>query len=304
MRKIGKIGSGIFLILLLMACSMCSTNKQEESKIELNNLIPGKIDGFTKDGDVEKYTGEEIYRYMDGAGENYRMYDYRSMQVMHLSSVDSNEITIELFDMGDYKNAYGIYTHSREGSDAGFGEGSYSRSGLICFWQGKYFVCLSSLKDTESSRKAIRKIDGRITDTIPPAGKIPEIMSLLPKENRVDETARYFRNYTILNYHYYLADDNLLEIDSTTEACLARYRPGQTYLLCVRYPSAEAAGMAYRRMTSEYLNESDDGGYMEMSDSTWSAVEADGIYLTAVFDAPDRGTAQKLIAEVKENINK
>ncbi len=291
------------LIVIGTALNMCSSSKQPEKSLELSGIIPDSVAGFSREGPVERYTGEEIYRYMDGAGENYRMYDYRSMQVMRMIAPDSNEITIELFDMGDFRSAYGIYTHSREGEDAGVGEGSYSRSGLLCFWQGKYFACLSSLKDTEWSRNAIRELAGIMTSKIPPAGKIPSIMSLLPQKDLIKESVRYFRNYTILNYHYFLADENLLEIDSTTQAFLAQYNPDRTYLLCVRYPSAESAQHAFRRFTSEYMTDTDNEGFMEMSDGTWSAVEAHGDYLAAVFDAPDRDTAAKLFSELNDNIN-
>ena len=305
-EMISKIG--IFCILSLfiigMGLTMCSTDKNPADNLNLAEIIPDEIGDFSAIAGVETYAGEDIYRYMNGAGENYRMYDYISMQMTRLVSPDDNEITVELFDMGNCRNAFGIYTHSREGEEAGVGEGSFSRTGLLCFWQGKYFACLSSLVETEKSKLAIQRLAEILTTAIPPAGKTPEIISLVPGDNLIEESVRYFQNYAILNYHYFLAGENLLMIDSTTEAFLAQYDPDRSYLLGVRYSSADMAQSARENFFAKYLTERDNEGFMQMSDSTWTALILHDKYLAVVFDAPDRTGAASLLSEIIKNINK
>jgi hypothetical protein len=67
---------------------------------------------------------------------------------------------------------------------------------------------------------------------------------MLPTEGLRPLSERYFHLHQTLNYHYYLARENVLNLSPETDAVLGRYQPGSMILLIIDYedegPAADA----------------------------------------------------------------
>jgi len=105
-----------------------------------------------------------------------------------------------------------------------------------------------------------------------------------------------------LNYHYYLSDENILNLDKNTEAVLARYSPDDTYFVCIAYPSGELASKGYRSFKSLYIPEAGDEGVYEINPNKWTAIKQKGRYLLIVFDAVGRDSALAMIESVDNRL--
>ncbi len=289
----------LFILLLLVGCSSAD---RIGGNLSLKEIIPDKVNGWVQDGDIEKYDHETIFRYMDGAGEIYRMYDYREMEVLGLSKSDQSEIKIEMFDMGTPEDAFGVFSHMREGDEAGVGEGSEYRKGLLCFWQGKYFFCIISELGTEETKPIIFELARIITDFYEPSNIKPKILNILPEEDLNKKSVRYFHLPSSLNYHYFVSDQNILNLNSETDAVLARYGESYCYLLFVKYPDSDEAEKAFANFQSVYLPE---GGRLEMSqfeENKWLTSALLENHIIIIFDAPTETFAKKLKQNVLEKL--
>jgi hypothetical protein len=217
---------------------------------------------------------------------------------------DSTEITVEIFDMGSSEEAFGIFSHSREGNDIGIGGGSEFRDGFLCFWKSRHFICVYSDRLSEDINNAIiavgREIEGKITgESIK-----PDILNVLPQKNLIELSVIYFHKQTSLNYHYFISEENILNLGDHTEAVIANYRPGRTVLLCVEYPDTEMAGESLDGFISNYIPEANDSGVAEIEKGRWVKAMKMGRYFIAAFDARDEKTANSLVDIVKENISR
>ena len=96
--------------------------------------------------------------------------------------------------------------------------------------------------------------------------------------------------------HYFLADDNLLGLDSETEAVIANYSGPQEflYVLIVRYPDLMAAATAREQFVQVYLGGDQDEAVAQIEDGYWAAAGGTGTYLLAVLDAPNAHRARQL----------
>jgi hypothetical protein len=280
---------------------MCGAPDKKIGDLKLTTVIEGKTGDWVVDGQAEIYDRESIFKYMNGAGEIYRMYDYRQLEVVRLKKAGASEITIELFDMDSAGDGFGVFSHMRESPDAGVGEGSEYRKGLLCFWQGKYFVCIRSEDETPEIKQTIFEFAEIITDAITPAKATPDIMKLIPEDNLSAETVRYFHLFSTLNYHYYLAAENIFNLDEQTEAFLATYKPHRCYFLGIKYPAESTADAAYRKFVSSYIPEAGESGAMVLENNKWVVSERYNEYIFVVFDAPDSdyGKGQILFAKRK-----
>jgi len=306
LRQTAAFMTNALLMLVLLAVSIdCNSKTNGGDSMKMRDLLPDRIDGWSAEDQFETYDRESIFSYIDGAGEVYRMYDFREVVVCHYQADNQPQITAELFDMGKASDALGIFLHSCEGGpEIGLGQGSAQSGGVLMFWQDRYYVNIYADQLTEQSRLAIRSLGSAISQNIPSRGQIPALMNCLPEVGLVPHSQRYFHLHTSLNYHYYLSDQNILALDSATEAVLARYHGGTVYFVCIRYPSAEKAGIALTGFKAAYLPEAQADNFHEIQKDHWVGVNNTGPFLIIIFDAPEKSEAERLTESARVNLNK
>jgi hypothetical protein len=302
------IGLGL-LILALASCGNKQTQelKKEEKaqKMDITKFFPEQAGDWRLESKPESYQGDSIFAYMDGAGEVYRMYDFQILWVATYTNPAHPDITAEIFDMGIPQDAYGIFLHSRDNdtTSLGIGQGSAFHGGVLMFWRNMYYVNIVPEELTTEAENASREIGSMIADSIGEDGEKPELVDFLPNQGMINGSLRYFHLFTTLNYHYYLADSNILNLDTNTNVALARYEPGQTYMVLISYLDDQNAYNALKHFADDYLPEAFEGAYETQKDH-WTAMDKYQRYLIIVFDAQTREDARKLIDEVKTNLNR
>ena len=110
----------------------------------------------------------------------------------------------------------------------------------------------------------------------------------------VKNRIRYFHKYTTLNYHYYLSEENILELSDKTDAVLAQYREGN-YLFYARYPDKASASGAFQSFVDNYIPEGKSTGFAQLENEKWVGVKQEGRYVAVVFDALDKKSAADLL---------
>ena len=113
----------------------------------------------------------------------------------------------------------------------------------------------------------------------------------------MEKSVRYFHKHTSLNYHYFVADQNILHLDENTKAVLARYEQaeGKSYLLLVQYQNIAQANAAFDGFVTAYLPEAKQTGIVQLEDGKWSAAKVLQQFVIAVFDAPNKAAAEILL---------
>lgn len=271
-------------------------------KESLRSYLPEKIGGWKAVGEPEFYDRETIFKYIDGAGEVYRQYDFRQLLVRKYTDESGLIITTELFDMGSPQDAYGIFSHSRDEVDAGIGQGSEFKGGLLSFWKGKYFACVYSDDQSAQSDDCVTDLAGEIDSLIPEEGDVPEIISYLPNEGLAESRIRFFHRNTSLNLHYFLSEENLLNLDDSTDVVFAEYVPDGTRILLVCYPDTEAAGYAENRFKASYIPDADSSGSELIEGGKWVTARSVNRFVIIVLDSPVAIRALELAERTTRNI--
>jgi hypothetical protein len=268
----------------------------------MRELVPDQIHGWRAQDEFEVYDPQTIFDYIDGAGEIYLLYDFRKVVVLRLIKAASSTILVELFDMGTSEEAFGIFSHASEGDEQGIGQGSEYRGGLLCFWKANYFVCISSEQETAETKVAVTALAQMIAEKIKVTGTEPKLLDYLPEEGLINQSVRYFHKHTSLNYHYFVASQNLLNLSPQTDAVLAEYQPGQSYLLCIRYQSPTEAEAALVSFLNTYMPEGKESGIAQIHDEKWVSIRLTGQFLVVIFDAPTKDYALKLMKATENRL--
>ena len=288
----------VYILAFALICAVirCGEGDRDMVSKKLNKYLPDYISGFKAAGSLESYDRDTIFKYMDGAGEVYLQYDFREMAVRQYVSSDSQQVTVELFDMGIVADAYGIFSHSREEAEAGFGQGSEFKGGLLSFWKGRYFACVYCDEQTGLSDSSVLGLGRAIDFLVAEKGEIPAIIGYLPDDGLIKARIRFFHKYTSLNLHFYLSEENLLNLSERTDAVLAEYGAEKTHLLLIGYPTEQDAADGLTRFKSEYIPKADSSGAAVIADGKWAMAQAISNYVIVVLDSPDRQNAEELIA--------
>ncbi len=270
---------------------------------DVSNLalpLPDEVDGWKASQKDGIYDQESLYDYINGGAELYLSYDFKKCINRTYLRPEQPDIVVDLFDMGTSQNAYGVFSHSMETVDAAYGQGSQYSEGLLLFWKDRYYVSIMSYPETPESKKALLTLGKEIEAAIRGEGPLPDVLNLLPQESLIRESVRYFRHYAWLNSHYFIADSNILNINDSTDAVLAKYRDGESkiLLLLLEYKNAQEAQAAHDNFVKHYLPELTRKQAVRIEDGTWTSCQLQDNLIIIVLNATGEGKALNLMKEV------
>ena len=293
---------GVIICVFVVAGWLTMVNATSE----LSLLLPAEIHGWKAISKDSIYNRTTLYDYIDGGAELYLSYGFKEVINRIYRKQGQPDIVVDIFDMTTSRNAFGVYSQSLETVDKSFGQGSQVLKGLLLFWKDHYYVSILAHPETDESKKALLGLAATTDSSITREGPLPDILNLLPEKSLVRESIRYFRHPAWLNAHYFIADHNLLHIDDTTEALLAKYGEGQkrSILLLVQYPGDQASQQAYRDFVKSYLPNVSGKEAVQIEDGTWTACKLSGDLLMVVFNAAQAEDASLLLEAVETNQQK
>jgi hypothetical protein len=277
---------------------MCSDSKKNSDDAACISL-PGEIAGWQRLDVVETYDRESIFDYINGAGEVYRAYHFSEVNVFKYARPDHPSLTVEIFDMGSSDDAYGVFSYGRETEQSGIGGGYEYRGSLLSFWQDRYYICLLADQKTEVSESALFALANKISAELPSSSQPPKLISCLPTVGLTKHSVRYLRTFAALNYFYFLAEENILNMNLGTEAALGEYMPGSVFLLLVRYNSTAHADSAQNSFTNNFLPKNSAGGISQIENGRWVAIDKHDKFIIIVFDAVSEDQALDMIESCK-----
>jgi hypothetical protein len=261
--------------------------------------LPQEVHGWKADGQDKVFTRQTIFDYMDGGGEIYLAYDFQRLRAREYARPGAPRIVAEVYQMASSMDAYGVFTHDTDGQPVSVGQAGLYSAGLLRFWKNRFFVRLQAEDETPEVKTALMALGIQVASGIPQEGRKPSLLAALPPQGLIESSVHYFHTSVSLNIHYFLADSNLLDLNSRTEAVLARYQQGseKPYLLVVRYLRPGEAEAAFEQFSKVYLRESPAGDavFGKLEKGQFAGGRWEDRALLLVFEAGSRESAEKLV---------
>lgn len=215
-EKLAKI-----LLFFLIALSFFRLEGNLSSGEELSSLIsllPEKAT-WNQSEPPRSYLPENLYEYIDGAAEIYLSYDFKELLVgQYKKEEGSASLTIEIYDMGNEKNSFGIYSAERfPGSNfIAIGNQGYWEEESLNFIVGKYYLKLLCYDCGEDSENSLKLFSAEIARKVKDQGSLPPLLSLFPREGLIQNSERFIlRNFLGMSFLHdgYLADYRLQDAE-------------------------------------------------------------------------------------------
>lgn len=285
--------------LVLLGGLFLMTDPNTPDPKRLASFIPATIGPYVSEAD-QAFDAETIFDYIDGAGEVYRSYNMRFLVARRFHKDGKADIVVDAFDMGADEDAFGVFTHDLEGEEAGIGQGSRYKSGLLSFWKDRYFLSVYAEEETAETKGLVLELGRRIAGAVPGEGNRPALLGFLPAAGLDPGRVRFFHNFSVLNYHFFVADTNILLLDQTTAAVLASYgsKGGGGMLLIVAYANGGSAAKAKESFVRAYMPDAGAAGNAKTENGKWSAVRLRDRFVLIVFDGATEAAASALLDEV------
>ena len=299
---------------LLVGCS-----GSETETVDTAMLLHENLGDWVKKPDPVIYDRENIFDYINGAGEVYLSYAFDHVIVARYENPAGLAVRVELFDMGNAADAYGVYSYALEEEETGIGSAFVRGGSVLCFWQDRFYICVAAEQRDPDPSPIIEEVARAVSQGLPEAGARPSLVDLLPTEGLRPLSERYFHLHYTLNYHYDLARANILNLSAETDAVLGRYRPGSTILLIIDYGDEGAARetlisfrqfVAQNRASAETQEtpEAQQGetDRQTLSTAKWKYVSSaqQGRFLLVALNGEDKAAVEALIDAASGNIQK
>lgn len=266
----------------------------------LRKMVPDEANGWKK-REISFYDRRSIFDYIDGGGELYISYNFKTLMSVRYERRGTPTIIVDLFDMGTSEDAFGVFTFDKGEEESTIGQNSCYRGGLLTFWKSRYFVSIYTEEESEESKKTIFEIAMCIDSSIPEKGELPSLINFIIDEVEKG-SIKFFHDQNILNSHYFLSYENILNLEKNTNCVAGKTSRGE-FVLVISYPDEAKAKTAHRKFLSSFMPGSM-SGFEKMENGKWSGI---GIYkelLTLVFDSLTEIECREKIEKIKGKIEK
>ncbi len=220
-------------------------NTKPETGLELSSLAPAGFETLSK---AESYNADSLYEKIDGKAPLYLEAGFKELSTQRFAETSDPNLWMELYiyDMGDIKNAFCVYSQQRrEGAEAFPSmQFAYKSGNALYFVDGKYYIeIVGSSESGELSKataEAAQKLKANLA--VDPNSNIPEL-GLFPQENLVADS---FKLYLVSAFGF----------EKLTDIFTARYKVGEesvTAFIGKKADSKEAEAIAenYRKFLIE-----------------------------------------------------
>lgn len=253
MRRRSKRAALVFLALTVSVAGAASGIRGEGP---LRAYLPADngASGWTKDGELQEYEGEDLYTYIDGGAEIYQEYGFRRVILQDYKNAKGKSVSLEIFEMETPAAAFGMFTFKRSGSGktVSLGAGAELEAYYLNFWKGRFLVTLTGFDEAPETIDGLLAVGGVVNSKIHNQGAVPGLVGALPEKGRIPGSVKYLKGLLGLNniYPFYTARGL-----GFAEAARGVYENGAT-LLILDYGSADARARAWLDLKA-YLAGSD-----------------------------------------------
>ncbi|MCI0494627.1 hypothetical protein L0Z72_06435 [candidate division KSB1 bacterium] len=150
------------------------------------------IKGWQPEGEILTYNPENLYEYINGAADQFLDYGFQILQSQDFSKGDL-KITIDIYDMGESINAFGMYKTERPRDQEGepiATEGIVAPPYQALLLKDRYYVKVNAF-DGELSDSTGRSVLEAIANALPGTTGFPDVLQMLPQQGMIPGSEGY-----------------------------------------------------------------------------------------------------------------
>jgi hypothetical protein len=274
----------------IIASSPTPVSIPTEVKQRLQTLLPDKIKLQAETNGATEFYAANLYEYIDGGADAYHLYDFVAL-IHQEYKAQKAEITVDIYDMGDPQNAFGIYSVERSPNYdfLPIGAEGYASDYALNFLQDRYYVKLSAFSQEGKADAVLEAFAREISAQIKTGKTLPDLFAFFPAENRIVRSEKFLLKSAM--GHEFLAP-----------ACQASYnfQGRESILMLAQAASPEQAAERIARLKSYFQESGKVESLPRMGEAAWrgsNSYEGEmwfltkGVYTLLLINPPPNGEA-------------
>ncbi len=157
------------------------------------DLLP-RVAGWTNAEEPKRFGPDSLFEYIDGAAEAFINYDFVELALGEYRQPGrSGTMTVEIYDMGTPRSAFGIYSTERypESRFLPIGTQGYIEEGTLNFLAARYYVKMMAYETGDRTEAALKSFAADILAKIGVPGGFPDMVQVFPREGLVANSEKY-----------------------------------------------------------------------------------------------------------------
>ena len=291
-----------FFLLYLITTLPVAAEDQEKRVLPASGFSPG----WALEGPIKKYTGEDLFEYINGEAELYVQFGFKIL-TSGLYLKDGNEklgITADVYELGSDLEAFGMYANYRkpEAEPVKAGAGGFVSPSQLMFYQGRYFVQLNASGSASQDQVVFQTLADMISRNLPASSQSPPELALLGIPALIPKTEKYIPQ-SVLGYPFFKK--------GLTAQALLDGRPVRIFVLLEgSMGEARQTTQAYEKALKEkgvtLKKEPESSGEMRCArDPLYGGLclQPLGKYVLGVVDLQDPAQGSPLIRQLRDRIH-
>lgn len=164
--------------IVIFAAIGCGGQSADTDTPGAVSLLPAELSmaGLTRSTDVQVFTGDSLYQYIDGGAELYHAHGFVEVATADYASGE-NEFTIDVYRFNSVTNAYGLFQELRSpyASPLAVGIEGMASAGNVKFVKGSYVVNIVAYDESNAATLTLAKVAAELSQKVPGTTEKPNM---------------------------------------------------------------------------------------------------------------------------------
>jgi len=188
-----KLITAILLIVLTVGLTSCG-DKYDLTGLALYLPTKDDVEGWEMSEQPRFFQADNLWEYINGGADAYLVYGFKEVVTVAYKSKDfESDMLVDIFQMADPVNAFGIYSSERspDYNYIDMGTEGYLSGTSLNFWKGSYYVKIVCHQESDALKEEMKKFAEATAAKITETSETPEPVSIFPEEGLIDKSVRY-----------------------------------------------------------------------------------------------------------------
>ncbi|HLD30228.1 MAG TPA: DUF6599 family protein [bacterium] len=164
-----------------------------------------EVKGWKQSGEIQTFSPENLYEYINGAADLYLAYDFEELKVAEYQNEEKAAVTVEVYRQRAPYEAFGIYSQERlpAAEVLAIGAQGYTEGDYLNFFTGPYYVKISLYQAGPDGREVLTSFAKKVAEKLGEKGQLPSILKSLPVEGKARNSEKFiakkFLGYSFLH---------------------------------------------------------------------------------------------------------
>lgn len=185
----------LFIVLLFLTGTCINSAAESQVETIFTSTLP--LAGWTPEGKSYRYVPQNLYEYINGAAEFFIAYGFIELTGAYClsASEERNAVTVDIYDMGNTLNAFGVFQSRRDAQAPALniGTASVGSDDYISLYKDKFYVEIQAAILIKKDNSAVKNLASIVARHLPGDSSLPEELSYLPQKGRIAGSERYVR---------------------------------------------------------------------------------------------------------------